>query len=89
MTSETTGKVIFAKSPNQMDRTGLVAVVGCWIFLYFWCITQLVDGVIEWLSFYDTPTVTRTVIEVATTVAAIIGALRSQLANLKKKTTAL
>lgn len=29
---------------------GWIVIIGCWIFLYFWGVTSLVDGLIEWFA---------------------------------------
>ncbi|UMM28536.1 hypothetical protein L5515_011333 [Caenorhabditis briggsae] len=75
MTSETEEKALpfiaRAKSPHfQNGRMGVVVILCMWIIIYFWGVTQLVDGLMEWLAYGSTEYVTRVVIGAATTVAS-------------------
>lgn len=75
MTSETEEKALpfiaRAKSPHlQNGRIGVVVILCMWIIIYFWGVTQLVDGLMDWLAYGSTQYVTRVAVGVATTVAS-------------------
>lgn len=87
MTSETEEKampfIARAKSPHlQTGRAGIIVILCMWIIIYFWGVTQLVDGLMDWLAYGSTQYVARVAVGVVTTVASSYEGLSLELYNL-------
>uniref|UniRef100_A0A1I7XHV9 Amino acid ABC transporter permease n=1 Tax=Heterorhabditis bacteriophora TaxID=37862 RepID=A0A1I7XHV9_HETBA len=81
MTSETQLKsypyFIRAGEPRRSGLIGWAIIIISWTVLYFWGVTQLVDGFLDWTSYN-----TVNVIRVAVTVANAVSSIEEGLSNI-------
>lgn len=80
MTSETQEKslpfIVRAHAPQYKGGTfGWIVIISCWIFLYFWGVTSLVDGLIEWFSYDLSANLIQVAITLSTTAMSTIEGL--------------
>ncbi|VDO61552.1 unnamed protein product [Haemonchus placei] len=88
MTSETQEKFIphFVRARDPAYHGG---VMGCcviavmWVILYFWGVTQLVDGILDWLSYGRSSAVVQVAVAIATTTVSTVVADAVEFGSLK------
>lgn len=65
-----------AKMPGYRGGyVGCLVVIATWVVLYLWGVTQLVDGVLDWLTYGSSSAVVRVAVAVATTTVSTITGL--------------
>ncbi|VDP52901.1 unnamed protein product [Heligmosomoides polygyrus] len=73
-----------AKMPGYRGGyVGCLVVIATWVVLYLWGVTQLVDGVLDWLTYGSSSAVVRVAVAVATTTVSTITAEQVQLGTMK------
>lgn len=80
MTSETQEKslpfIVRAGAPQYKGGVlGWIVILSTWITLYFWGVTQLVDGFLEWLSYNSEATIIRVIGGIASTTLSSLQGL--------------
>lgn len=54
---------------------GCAVIISTWVILYLWGVTQLVDGILDWLSYGRSSAVIRVAVAVATTTVSTVAGL--------------
>ncbi|KAK5973369.1 Phosphate carrier protein mitochondrial [Trichostrongylus colubriformis] len=88
MTSETQEKFIpyFVRAGTPAYRGGVAGcffVILMWIILYLWGVTQLVDGILDWLSYGRSSAVVQIGVAIATTTISTVVADAVEFGTLK------
>ncbi|RCN28748.1 hypothetical protein ANCCAN_25506 [Ancylostoma caninum] len=88
MTSDAQEKLMpyFVRARVPHYRGGLwgcAVIISTWVILYLWGVTQLVDGILDWLSYGRSSAVVRVAVAVATTTVSTVADAQVEFGSLK------